>query len=286
MLPSTPLFSVLIANYNNGPYIQSCIDSISNQTYPNWEIIIVDDASTDNSRVVLAEYENHPQIRIEYLSKNSGVGFTKYRCAELAKGDIIAYLDADDFLVPDALQISVEEHLMHPKCAIVYSNHFICDENLNVIKAADYVGQIKKGSYSWESPLPTISNFASFKISHYTQTKGVQKWMDRAVDKELYYQLEAIGEVLYIDRPLLMYRRHGGNISLGSNKKIAMAYQLAAMGLVWNYFLDNQLGRPKFYKCGLAIKSGFLLALLHASFIKRRWYTLKVFPKLIRITFL
>jgi glycosyltransferase involved in cell wall biosynthesis len=285
MHPASPICSILIANYNNGSYIQACIESIINQTYTNWEIIIVDDASTDMSREVLANYEDHPQIRIQYLPQNSGVGFAKRRCADLAQGDIMGFVDADDCLELEALQIGVEKHLLYPECAIVYTNHFICDQELNIIKTADYVGQIPSGSYSWEAPLPTISNLALFKKKYYLRTKGIQKWMDRAVDKEIYYQLEAQGSVIYIDRPLILYRVHAGNISLGRNRRLAMVYQLAAMGLLWNVYLENKMGKPKFYKSGLSIKAGFLLAILHAAIIKKRGYALLELPKLCRILF-
>lgn len=68
-----PLFSILIANYNNGKYIKEAIDSVYIQDYSNWEIIIVDDASTDNSKEIYSEFINNPRIRVFYNEKNRGV---------------------------------------------------------------------------------------------------------------------------------------------------------------------------------------------------------------------
>ncbi|MBR5957742.1 MAG: glycosyltransferase family 2 protein [Salinivirgaceae bacterium] len=83
-----PLFSVLIANYNNGRYLQEAVDSVRSQTYTNWEIILVDDASTDNSKELYKELEKDSHIHIFYNEENKGCGYTKRRCAELAKGEV------------------------------------------------------------------------------------------------------------------------------------------------------------------------------------------------------
>lgn len=58
-----PLFSVLIANHNNGRFLEECLQSIFSQTYTNWEIIIVDDASSDNNTDIYLEFAHHPQIK-------------------------------------------------------------------------------------------------------------------------------------------------------------------------------------------------------------------------------
>ena len=93
-----PLFSILIANYNNGKYLQACLDSVFAQTYTNWEIILVDDASKDKiSSALYKKYDNHPQIHIFYNEKNKGCGYTKRRCVELGNGEICGFLDPDDF---------------------------------------------------------------------------------------------------------------------------------------------------------------------------------------------
>ena len=74
-----PLFSVLIANYNNGKYLMDAIDSIRRQTYTHWEIILVDDASTDNSKELYKELEKDNRIHIYYNEENRGCGYTKPR---------------------------------------------------------------------------------------------------------------------------------------------------------------------------------------------------------------
>lgn len=103
-LNKTPLFSVLIANYNNGKYLMDAIDSVWRQTYTHWEIILVDDASTDNSKELYKELEKDNRIHIYYNEENRGCGYTKRRCADLANGELCGFLDPDDALTDDALE--------------------------------------------------------------------------------------------------------------------------------------------------------------------------------------
>ena len=92
MSPDQPLFSVLIANHNDSKYLMEAVESVEAQTYTRWEIIIVDDGSTDNSKELFQELEKNPRIRVFCNGENKGCGFTKRRCLEEAKGEICGFL--------------------------------------------------------------------------------------------------------------------------------------------------------------------------------------------------
>lgn len=209
----TPLFSVLIANYNNGCYLKDAINSVLSQSYTNWEIIIVDDYSTDNSGSLYIELESNPQIHIYYNDKNMGAGFTKHRCAELAQGDICGFVDPDDLLAEkDALEVMVRAHQENPNASMVYSGYFLTDENLVIERAVsgtDLNGQSALESCSWP-----FRHFVSFKKEKYDLTIGVDPLMKRAVDYDMYYKLEEVGSVIHIDRILYLYRQNSHSISL------------------------------------------------------------------------
>src|SRR5690348_14143366 len=99
------LFSLLIANYNNGRFFKDCHDSIIAQTYNNWEAIIIDDGSTDHSVEVIKNITGKDaRFKFYRNDKNYGCGYTKRRCVELATGDVCAFLDPDDALLPEALE--------------------------------------------------------------------------------------------------------------------------------------------------------------------------------------
>src|ERR1700730_15603176 len=102
------LFSILIANYNNSRFLEDALQSVLCQTYTDWEIILVDDGSTDQFEEVADKYKPNHRIKIFRNEKNAGCGSTKRKCAEKASGSLLAFLDPDDFLHPDALKIMSE----------------------------------------------------------------------------------------------------------------------------------------------------------------------------------
>ena len=99
------LVSVITPTYNCGKFIAQTIESVQSQTYTNWEMIIVDDCSTDNTKSVVAEIASTDD-RIKYfcLDKNSGAAVARTKAMELAKGDYMAFLDSDDIWKPQKLE--------------------------------------------------------------------------------------------------------------------------------------------------------------------------------------
>lgn len=221
--PDCALFSVLIANYNKGPYIAEALKSVLQQSYTNWEVIIVDDASDDESLKEIQPFLADSRIKLFLSDKNHGCGFTKKKTVDFASGEVCGFLDADDSLLPDALQIMIDEHIQHPECGLIYSNHFVCDGGLNNPVKSPYTGSISPGySFLVNPGEKNISHFASFKKSNYNKTEGISPTLKKAVDHDLYYKLEETGPVRYIDQCLYNYRVHSGGISTGNNATPAL----------------------------------------------------------------
>lgn len=216
-----PLISILIANYNNGKFLEECIQSVFKQTYNNWEIIIVDDASIDESKRIFDKHRRNDRIHIYFNNQNEGCGFTKRRCASIANGSLLAFLDPDDTINPQACEILVNEHGKCPNYGIIYSNQYICDENLNIKNISSHVGAIPKGESQLTYKGPKISAFAVFKKSFYEKTQGISSKYRTSVDQDLYFKLEEVGPVKFINKPLYNYRHHTGSISLNENRTTA-----------------------------------------------------------------
>lgn len=99
------LVSIIIPTYNTEKFIELTLQSVQHQTYQNWEMILVDDASTDQTVGVIEKYaQNDNRIKLFKLSKNSGNGFARNVALEKATGKYIAYLDADDLWFPEKLE--------------------------------------------------------------------------------------------------------------------------------------------------------------------------------------
>ena len=112
-----PLISVIMAAYNRAAYIEEALDSIKRQTFKDYEIIVADDGSTDNTKEILERYEG---IRCLYL-EHGGIATTRNAALKAAKGKWIAFLDSDDLWKEDKLQKQVDYLQAHPDCRIVYS---------------------------------------------------------------------------------------------------------------------------------------------------------------------
>ena len=215
-----PLFSVLIANYNNGRYLQEAIDSVLEQTCENWEVILVDDKSTDNSFEIYEKYKADSRFHIYYNEENKGCGYTKRRCAELAHGELCGFLDPDDALIPNALEVMVKAHTEHPECSLIYSTCYRYSGDRNAeMPIWDYIGAIPEESDFLIYQKKLVSHFVTFKRSFYVKTIGIDSSLSAAVDRDLYYKLEEVGHLLYIPIPLYYYRvNNSHSISEGSDK--------------------------------------------------------------------
>ena len=218
------LFSILIANYNNGCYLQEAIDSVLMQDYDNWEIVIVDDGSTDGSQEVYAKYSGDRRFHILLNTRNMGVGYTKRRCVENASGEICGFLDPDDVLVgKDALSIMVQKHIENPDASMVYSGMYRGDDHLKVVRESPG-SDIKKGSSALEMRSWPFHPFLTFKISSYCKTDGIDSFMRNAEDYDLYYKLEEVGKVIHLDMIQYIQRNHSNSISLNANSYKAAAW--------------------------------------------------------------
>lgn len=111
-----PLVSVVVPVYNVEPYLRRCLDSIIAQSYPHWELLLINDGSTDASPSICAEYQAM-EPRIRFMSQaNQGLSATRNRGVREARGELIAFIDSDDSIAPDTLEGVVETLALHPEC--------------------------------------------------------------------------------------------------------------------------------------------------------------------------
>ncbi|MGL4378530.1 MAG: glycosyltransferase family 2 protein, partial [Microcoleaceae cyanobacterium] len=117
-MSNTPLVSVVIPSYNCAKYVGEAIESVFAQTYSNYEIIVIDDGSQDNTREVLEKY--HDRVNYVY-QKNQGVSVARNHGIELAQGEFVAFLDADDYFFPDKLEAQMAIFQAKSHAGIVHS---------------------------------------------------------------------------------------------------------------------------------------------------------------------
>lgn len=138
-----PRFSVIIPTYNRAKVIGKAIDSIAKQIVPAWEIIVIDDGSSDETRELMASY---PQVRY-YFQDNAGVSAARNKGAALATGDWLIFLDSDDELFPEAIQEFTSFLCSNPDSKLIKARHVLISSNSIKNRNSSDSGFIP-GSYS------------------------------------------------------------------------------------------------------------------------------------------
>ena len=223
--------SIIIPTYNYGRFLRDSIGSVQNQSIEDLEILVVDDGSTDDTREILASIAaEDPRVRAFHIPR-TGVSDARNYGLDRAKGDFIAYLDADDRWRPNKLELQLAMMRSEPEVGLIFTNalrfkgdneYFEKDRfaflgglsNIPSRPSRDGHGRIiTTDAFVSLLPLPMLAPTPSTALLRAAHVEGV-RWCDglqRAPD--LYYFMQACRRVGagYISEHLVETRRHGGN---------------------------------------------------------------------------
>ena len=218
-------FSILIAHFNNSVFFKDCYQSIINQTFANWEAIVLDDGSEEHEKLAVQKLiANDPRFQYYENEKNSGVGFTKAKLIELATGEICGFLDPDDALTETAIETAMTHFIKDQSIVLTYSRLMFCDSHLKPQKTNSAAKQILNGNlYFFNAPI-IINHFVCFKKAVYEKTEKIDASKKIAEDQDLYLKMYEKGKVKFIDEINYHYRTHSGGISQNDNKKKSYEY--------------------------------------------------------------
>jgi len=204
-----------MANFNNAKYIETAIKSVISQTYPFWELIIVDDCSNDESLRIIEQFLKDNRIKLIQHQRNQGYGGALKTAALNASNNIFGILDPDDKLHKNALEKMAETYQKFPDYGLIYSTMWICDSNLENCQIDKTLGPIipEKTSIFKQK----ISHFKTFRKEAYLKTSGFDPNQKKTVDKDIIYKLEEVCTFKFIDETLYYYRCHPEGISQGKN---------------------------------------------------------------------
>src|SRR3989338_3818100 len=132
-MATQPLVSIVTPTFNRVGSLREAIESVLAQTFSDWELIIVDDGSTDDTRQMVAQYQaQEPRIRYAY-QLNSGASAARNRALGLAQGEFVAFLDDDDFWLPEKLTKQIDRFSQDPSLGFLYTK---CDVLRNGARVA------------------------------------------------------------------------------------------------------------------------------------------------------
>jgi glycosyltransferase involved in cell wall biosynthesis len=213
-----PLISIILPVYNGEKYLNESIDSVLSQSYQNWELLIINDGSTDNTEELVLSFTDK---RIRYLlnETNSGIIFSMNKGLDEAKGKFIARLDADDIALPHRLEKQVKFLTENEDYVLVGCYYHMIDSE------GKYLGKVTYPANNLDAQTSLLLQNC-FCHSAIMMRAGLAKELKYdpefqvCEDYDLWYRISQRGKIINIPSFDALYRLHGGNISV--NKKEIM----------------------------------------------------------------
>lgn len=246
-----PLVSIITPVYNAESFLSETIESMKNQTYKNWEMILVDDCSKDNSANIIKEFQRSDE-RIKYikLEKNSGASVSRNTGIKNAKGRFIAFVDSDDLWKPEKLEKQIS-YMINNKLGFTFTSYRYMKENgeltNKVAKAPykiDYEGLLKNTIIGCSTVVIDKGVVGDFEMPHVRRGQDTATWLKILRDEKYAYGIE---------EDLVNYRLVGD--SLSSNK-------IKAIKRTWNTYRNVE-------KLGI-FKSCYVFCFYAYNAIKKR----------------
>jgi len=210
-----PKVTVVIPTYNRADLIGGTLESVREQTFADWECIVVDDGSTDGTEEVVQQFAEQDE-RFHYVRQpNAGVCVARNRGISLARGKYVAFLDSDDHFAPNKLEWQVAALDGDSGAVLVYGNTLQCSP-LDMRRGQIYLGDMvsKPSGWAFESLLQCSSVYAPLvRAEAFRKTGGFDSEMIPGEDWDMWIRLARVGRIIFDPRVHLFYRLHEGSVS-------------------------------------------------------------------------
>ena len=215
---ANPLVSVIIPTYNRNNIISRAIDSVIKQTYDNIEIIVVDDGSTDNTKQILRQFRG----KVKYIYKiNGGVSSARNKGIEEAKGELIAFLDSDDYWMPDKIEKQIKYLIINKERSGVLTNYEFVD-NGSLLKVVNIEFIVNNGDVQLVRLINNLQTMCTIlmkkevfsKVGYFDEKVKTAEDIDMLLRIVSMYNIGSINESLvkvYVDNQSLATKLFTGN---------------------------------------------------------------------------
>jgi glycosyltransferase involved in cell wall biosynthesis/2-polyprenyl-3-methyl-5-hydroxy-6-metoxy-1,4-benzoquinol methylase len=219
-----PKVSVIMSVYNGEKYLREAIESILNQTFTDFEFVIVNDGSTDNSLEILKSYDDE-RIRVINNEKNIGLTKSLNKALKVARGEYIARQDADDVSLPDRFEEQMKYFERYPEVALLGTSIYLIDENgkivgKRIVLAKPSIKDLFKGNQFNHGSV-------MFKKEVINQLGGYNELIRYSQDYELWLRIAKHCEVRNLTQLLYNFRSHDENIGFKNRGDSALYFLLA-----------------------------------------------------------
>lgn len=236
---TTPLVSVVIPCHNQAAFLEEAVNSCLQQDYPQLEVVVVNDGSTDGSPAIAAAYGQS----IVYIEQaNRGVAAARNAGVKAASGDFIAFLDGDDVALPDRLLSQAEYLSQHGDIGMVAGDALIYDGRQELDALSTRTGKPRNlQDFRWETvdfcPYPST---CMVRRTCFEAIGGFDERFRRSGGEDWLFavQLALVGGLAYLDQPMARYRVHGGNVTNNTSLVHAQNRLAARAAVEWERFAE------------------------------------------------
>lgn len=223
---TTDTVTILMATYNGAKYLPELLDSLLEQTFHDWELIVRDDCSDDHTPFILNDYaQKDDRITVYYGDNRLGsTGNFAWLVRKANNSNYIFFCDQDDVWLPDKIATSLEvikkqeREFGKDSCQLVFGEKILVDKDLNRLGEAQITNSSKQGFSLWQLLIRNPVYGCTMVINRYLADVA-GNIPDYVQTHDYYYSLQAAlnGMITKINQPLLLYRQHGDNVTGGIN---------------------------------------------------------------------
>lgn len=218
------LITVYITNYNYGAYIKYAVESVLNQSCQDFELLIIDDGSTDNSKDIIEQYREHKQVQIIY-QQNKGLNATNNVAMNAANGKYIMRLDADDYFHESALEELSAKMESDDELGLVFPNYYLVNKENQIISQEirhDFDKEVQLFDQAAHGACTMIRTKFLKELGGYNENYTCQDGY------ELWVKFTRKFKVSNVGTPLFYYRQHGANLTSNENRILDTRAQINA----------------------------------------------------------
>ncbi len=210
-----PAISVVMPVYNAETFVREAVESILAQTFTNFELIVINDGSTDGSLMILEEMASRDPRVVLLDRPNGGIVSALNAGIECARGQFIARMDADDVAMPERFALQYERMMTEPMLGVLGSFIRIIDKAGKVVRILDYPVTPKETALYLEYPSTVAHPAVMIRKEALMKVGGYRAVVNNAEDYDLWLRISEIGySIANLPIPLLNYRMHGMNVSM------------------------------------------------------------------------
>lgn len=234
-----PTVSINLCCYNSEKFLEETLQSIFAQTYKDWELVIINDGSTDSTESIIKAYINRGYPIIYHYQENHGLGYSRNKALELSLGEFVAFIDHDDLWLPQKIEKQIQRFDNNDALGLTFTNaiYFSAENKRN--KFLLYKNNVPPSGRIFGELLKKYFLCLSTVIIRRQAMGNIEEWFEEtfkvAEEADVFLRIAYKWECAYVDYPLTMFRMHANSSTYCMPSKFSEESELILKKLITLY---------------------------------------------------